>query len=94
MTNPLAVHKETQSSGLRCRATWMCIASFVCGFWLGICRTEHRATELSRDHFNEFLLNADKLGIIDHTRMEEIICIMSEAEWEDRDAADRGVGTE
>jgi hypothetical protein len=64
----------------------MCIASFVCGFWLGISRTEKRATKLSQERLNEFLLNADKLGIIDHARLEETIIIMSEAEWEDRDA--------
>ena len=86
MSHPLTINSFSPACKQRLRVACMCIASFVCGFWVGICRTEHRATALSLERFHEFLSIADQFDIIDHARLEEAIIIMSEAEWEDRDA--------
>lgn len=70
-----------------------CIASFGLGFWVSGRRLESRALESGRRQVEEFVIFADSLGLIDRQKLEEAVITASEAEWEDRDAAQReGLG--
>ena len=69
---------------------------FFAGFVTNRITQEGYVREQATNRFREFLAVATDLGIIivDHRRLDEIICTMSEAELEDRDAAERGEETE
>lgn len=72
-------------------------AFFASGFWTSRLLDEARVREQSEARFREFLAVGIDLGFlaIDRQKLDEIICAMSEAEWEDREAEERGqVGEE
>jgi len=57
-------------------------------------RCETAIQEEGQRRFQEFLGIAIDLGIItvDRQKLDEIICVREESEWEDRDATQRGEG--
>jgi hypothetical protein len=67
-------------------------ASFAAGVWVGGCRLEARVREAADVRMLEFVQYCDRLGVLDRAGLEEALVTASEAEWEDRDADERGVG--
>jgi hypothetical protein len=69
-------------------------ASFAGGFWTSRLMDDGRVRERSEARFREFLATGIDLGFvaIDRQRLDEIEVIRMEADWEERDALDRGEG--
>ena len=66
------------------------VASFASGFWTSRLMDEGRVREQAEARFGEFLAVGIDLGFVtvDRQKLDEIACIASEAQWEDRDAAE------
>ncbi len=65
------------------------IVAWASGFVTNSLMNRERVRADGQRRFEEFLSIADSFGIIDHARLDEVVCIASEAEWEDVDAAER-----
>lgn len=72
-------------------AVWAFIGGQAAQKW----RDRHMAHEEGRRQFHEFLAVATDLGIVtvDRQKLDEIVCIAAEADWESRDCPD-GVAEE
>jgi hypothetical protein len=66
------------------------MASFIAGYCVENHRHEGRVYEEGRRQFIEFLRIGTDLGFVtvDRQKLDEIVIMSSEAEWEDRDAED------
>lgn len=71
-----------------------CAVSFGAGYRTSGRLHQARVFEEGRRQFMEFLTVGIDLGFVsvDRQKMDEINCIVSESEWEDRDAGDRAAG--
>lgn len=81
----------------RRRRQWLgialaCLCSFVLGVWVSDRRLEQRAQESGERQVEEFILFADRLGVLDRGRLEEALITAAESEWEDDDAEQRQDG--
>lgn len=67
------------------------VVFFMSGYLTSTLLNERRVTEQSMERFWEFISIGTDLGIlaIDTQKLDEIACIASESEWEDKDAAER-----
>ena len=84
-------HRARNSAVTAIARVIVAAACFFAGFVTHRITQEGYVREQATNRFREFLAVATDLGliIVDHRRLDEIICTMSEAEWEDRDAAER-----
>lgn len=62
------------------------------GFWVSDRRLDRLAQESGQKQVEEFVKFCDKLGVLDKKALDEALITASEAQWEDRDAADRQEG--
>jgi hypothetical protein len=69
-------------------------SSFAGGFWTSRLLDEDRVRDRAEERFRELLTVGIDLGFVtvDCQKAAELECIMSEADWESRDALDRGEG--
>ena len=68
------------------------VASFASGFWTSRLTCRDRVEAEVQQRLDEFILFADRLGVLDRQRLEEAAIAASESEWEDIDAAQRAGG--
>lgn len=70
------------------------VAFFTSGFLTSRMTEETRVRARAEARFREFVSIGTYLGfvVVDRQRLDEIVCVMSEAEWEDGEAAERGEG--
>ena len=93
VTEPAKDNRESRSP--RClwivATTVVATASFLAGYCVKNHRHKGRVYEEGRRQFLEFLGIATDLGIVtvDRQKLDELVITASEAEWEDRDAAER-----
>lgn len=74
--------------------TIACALFFVIGYQVGERRTEARMAAAADRRVAEFVRFVDAIGALDRRKLEEAAVTASEAEWEDRDAEERGEGGE
>jgi len=79
---PLAVRRNGQRS-IVLLMTAISITAFASGFWTSSLMHQERVRKDGQRRFGEFLLNADRLGIIDHQRLEEAVNAGTEDSAED-----------
>lgn len=60
--------------------------AFIAGYWVCLEVQPKRSCEENLLQFGKFLVFANEYGILDRARLDEVVCIVSEGEWEDRDA--------
>ena len=67
------------------------LVAFTSGFWTSRLMDEGRVREQAEARFGEFLAVGIDLGFVtvDRQKLDEIACIASEADWEDREATER-----
>ena len=67
---------------------------FAAGYLASTLLNDGRVREQSAKRFKEFLTIGTDLGFVtvDRGKLDEIVCIVSEAKWEDSDALERQKG--